>query len=211
MNNNIDKVIKTNKSKKVKRKVAKKIVKKKVTKTVKKPTKKIIKKSTGKKLSKDDKLVIIKREIKYVPDDYIDKLYDVIKNHKSNETDNNDNTMIIEIDTTSDKYKMALKFVNRILKNLGKEEIDKLTDFKNIDRLDIIKEENAKLVEEMTDDIFTCFDKVTCRYYRRGKIQHYILTLLRFMCKGIGYDFTFKKKEIQTNGVRNSHYFYSVQ
>ena len=52
-----------------------------------------------------------------------------------------------KITKDSEKYKVALKLVNKILVNLGKDEITDLTDFKDIDREDIIKDVNKKALD----------------------------------------------------------------
>ena len=61
------------------------------------------------------------------------------------------------VDTSGEKYKVALKFINKILVNLEKEEIDELTDFKDIDREDIIKDVNKETLKEMEGEIFKHF------------------------------------------------------
>ena len=70
-------------------------------------------------------------------------------------------------DKDSNKYKIALQLINKILVNIGKEEIDDLTKFVNIDRDDIIKEVNKTSLEEMDKEIFVLFNKKKCGYYRK--------------------------------------------
>ncbi len=62
---------------------------------------------------------------------------------------------------------MALKFINEILKNIGKKEINDLTEFIGIDRLDIIKDINKETFERMEDKLFKYFDKVKCGWYQK--------------------------------------------
>ena len=116
------------------------------------------------------------------------------------------------IDKTSSKYIIALKFVNNILKNLDKSEINDLTDFKDIDREDIIKTENKELVETMQSELFKKgnFDKGKCGFYRRSQVKTYILTLLRYICLDLGFKFTYTEKRIQKNTIAKSYYHYNI-
>ena len=117
------------------------------------------------------------------------------------------------VDTSSDKYKVALKFVNKILVNLEKDEVDELTEFKNIDREDIIKEINKKSLKEMEDDIFKQFDKTKCNFYRQTDTV--VLSVLRGIMKQLGYDFKpFKKDKCEYRdgkSCKRTHYFYTVK
>ena len=113
----------------------------------------------------------------------------------------------------TDKYKMTMKLVNKILENLNKDQIDDLTKFKDIDRLDILKDENKKSFMDMESEIFKLFDKRRCGYYQKSDIK--ILNCLRAMLKDMGYGFEHTKKEIyeKINGenYRKSHMFYSIK
>ena len=60
---------------------------------------------------------------------------------------------------TDPKYKMALKFINKILVNTDKEEIDDLTKFTNIDRNLIITDKNKSVLIDMEKQIYALFDK----------------------------------------------------
>ena len=107
--------------------------------------------------------------------------------------------MAEESDTT-EKYQVLLKFVNKILSNIGKEPIDNLTDFKEIERADIIKEENYESLVESKDEIFAHFNNKKCGWYRRSKTQTYILTFLRYALGEINLKLTYREQKKQTNG-----------
>ena len=71
----------------------------------------------------------------------------------------------IKIEKDSEKYQVTLKLLNKILVNLGKEEIDDFTKFKDIDREDIIKDINVEALREMEKELFTVhYDKKKCGY-----------------------------------------------
>lgn len=118
-----------------------------------------------------------------------------------------------KVNPDSDKYKVVLKFINRILVNLEKDEVDELTKFVNIDREDIIKEENKKVLIEMEKDLFKHFNKKNCGYY--SKSENRILICIRGMMKEMGYKFKPLKKDVSeiVNGksLKRTHYFYSIK
>ena len=98
------------------------------------------------------------------------------------------------LDKNSDKYKVALKFINQILTNLGKEQVDDLTKFADIDREDIIKDVNKKSLDGMAKELFKHFDKKKSSYYR--KTDAIVLNCLRNMMKELGCEFTYEQKEV---------------
>ena len=112
----------------------------------------------------------------------------------------------------SDKYKVALKLVNKILINLGKDEIDDLTNFKDIDREDIIKDVNKQALDGLAKEIFKHYDKKKCGYYR--KTDALVLNVLRGMMKDAGFEMTKKQKGVMTKindkSFERTHMFYSI-
>lgn len=121
--------------------------------------------------------------------------------------------MVNKADKDSEKYKVALKLINKILVNLGNPEVDDLTKFINIDREDIIKEVNQKSLTDMEDELFPLFNKKNSGYYR--KTDALVLNCLRGFMKEIGYDMVKKKKEksetINGKSYKRSHYLYSIK
>lgn len=117
------------------------------------------------------------------------------------------------VDKDSDKYKVLLKFVNKILTNLNKAEVDDLTQFINIDRDDIIKDINKDSLVAMEDELFPLFDKSKVGYYRQTDSR--ALSILRGLVKEAGYDLVRKKKEksdrFNNYSYRRTHIFYSIQ
>jgi hypothetical protein len=115
-------------------------------------------------------------------------------------------------DINSEEYKLVLKFANNILSNIGKAPIDKITDFQNIDRLDIIADNNTTMLNDMEPEIYTYFDKVKCGYYR--KTNTYILNCFRSMVKQIGYKMEYKKRDkgetINNKYYRSKHLYYYI-
>lgn len=108
------------------------------------------------------------------------------------------------------KYIIALKFVNKLLENMGKEEINNLCDFKNIDREDIITDDNKQVAFDMENEMFGPFDKWKCGYYSRNKVKTYVMSVLRGMTQELGLEFQNKAKRVQKDNKCSSHTFYSI-
>lgn len=99
---------------------------------------------------------------------------------------------VVKESSDSDKYKVALKLVNKILVNIGKEEIDDLIKFSGIDREDIIKEVNKKSLMEMEGELVELFTKKKLGLYR--KTDGIVLNCLRGLMKEIGYQLVKEQK-----------------
>jgi len=112
------------------------------------------------------------------------------------------------IDKTTPKYQVLLEYVNGILQNIGKDVIDDITKFRDIDRFDIIKEENKVLLDNLAPKLFKHFDKTRCGYYRKTK--GLALNCLRGMCRDMGFTIRKKQKNKQVNSIFKSHYYYSI-
>lgn len=119
-----------------------------------------------------------------------------------------------QIDKTTDKYKTALKFINKILHYLKKQSIEDLKDFKDIDRELLITPYIRKIFDNMEEEIFNHFDKNKCGWYRRNIIKNYILTLIRSMCQDLRLSFEYKKRDItvykKNKGYRRTQYTYYI-
>ena len=121
--------------------------------------------------------------------------------------------VVVRLDKDHDKYKIALKLINSILVNLGKDEIDDLTKFVDIDREDIIKEVNKESLKAMEKEILAVYSKKGCGFYR--DTDTLALNCLRGMMKEIGYTLTNVEKGISEpiNGkqYRRFHMIYSIK
>ena len=86
------------------------------------------------------------------------------------------------------KYDIVRDYVNNILKIVGKEPIDKLTDFVNVKRDDLINEECHQFALNSAKELFDIgFDKTKCGYGNRNLTPNYHITLLRVLLLQIGY------------------------
>jgi nanoRNase/pAp phosphatase (c-di-AMP/oligoRNAs hydrolase) len=114
----------------------------------------------------------------------------------------------------NDKEIVLLKLVNKILVNIGKDEIDDLTKFVDIDRNDIIKDINKETLIAMESELFPLFSKQKCNYYRKSVVG-FVLNCLKTFAKDAGYIVTFRKKEksiiVEGSSYRKKHHYYSIK
>lgn len=117
------------------------------------------------------------------------------------------------IDKDSDKYKVLLKLVNKILTNLNKAEVDDLTKFIHINREDIIKDINKDSLVAMENELFPLFDKRKSGYYR--KTDGLVINCLRGLLKEAGYEFRPYRKEksvrINDKSYKQAYFVYSIK
>jgi hypothetical protein len=97
------------------------------------------------------------------------------------------------VDKKDPKYVISLEFLNHILTNNNKPQINDILDFKNITRQEILKEENLNKLNEMETELYEHFDKDKCGYYR--KTDNYTINFLRQMIKELGYKAVVEKKD----------------
>jgi hypothetical protein len=109
-------------------------------------------------------LLIINREHKLKDLEEQKKLYD----HKKQ--------------STTVRYKLLMKILNIIVKNLNKKPILLANEFININRLDIIHPKNLAEFTLLIPEIFKHFDKTKCGYYNLNT-ERVILNTIRSMCK----------------------------
>jgi hypothetical protein len=85
-------------------------------------------------------------------------------------------------DMTMCKYAILLKFLNKLMVNMGKEQITDAVNFKHIKREELLIEKNEEVYTEMKDEIHNYFGKYNLKYTQKKIIKHYILTVLKSMC-----------------------------
>ena len=101
------------------------------------------------------------------------------------------------VDKNDPKYVIALQFLNHILTNNNKPNINDILDFKDITRQEILKQENLNKLNEMEPELYKHFDKDKCGYYR--KTDNYVINFFRQMLKEIGYKANMQKKDRTVN------------
>ena len=94
-----------------------------------------------------------------------------------------------KINSESEKYKVTLNFLNGLLKNMNKEEINDITQFKNIKREDLLKESCNQILNEHINNIIQQFGKSKIRYNMRNKRNCYVLSVIKYLVSFCGYNF----------------------
>ena len=113
------------------------------------------------------------------------------------------------IDKTTKKYEKALNFINKVLKNIGKPEINDLLHFRNICKNEINSAQNIKMLKETIESFFPEFSKTKCSYYRQDS-PAFVLNFIRGMCKEIGLEFKLKQKCSSVNSHIKMDTYYSI-
>lgn len=134
-------------------------------------------------------------------------MYKLMTEHKPKEEPKK---VYIKVDKTTTKYKLLLEYVNGILRNMGKEPVDDLSKFQNIDRLDIIKEENRQLLNKMAPRLFKQFSKDKCGFYRSKKSINFPLNVLKGMVKELGLIITRSHYTKSIGGKNKSFCVYKI-
>jgi hypothetical protein len=101
------------------------------------------------------------------------------------------------INKNDPKYILGLKFLNIILQNNNKPQINDILDFKNITRQEILKEDNLNKLNEMENELYKYFDKIKCGYYR--KTTNYVITFFQQMLKELGYKAIRNERDFTVN------------
>ena len=110
-------------------------------------------------------------------------------------------------DIQKQKYDTFLCFINYVLKQLNKDEINSIDQFKNISRNELTQ------VDLETDKIWTkwffkTFDKKEFQHYSRGKKKNYILTIFRKGCMEVNMQFKLVKKTKMENRQLDIKFYY---
>jgi hypothetical protein len=111
------------------------------------------------------------------------------------------------------KMVIAMKFINNILTNSNKQEINVITDFKDVKREEIVTQQNLDMLNNMEEEIYKHFSKMGCGYYR--KTNNYVISFFRGMVKELGYTAVANKKDktqkINGENFRKTYMFYHIE
>jgi hypothetical protein len=115
------------------------------------------------------------------------------------------------------KYDATLKFLNIILKRLAKDNIDKLDDFKILRSELLTIDDGIKLV---TDNIrLLCGDNYDPIFHKNKDLDYtsrdykncYLLTVLKALTKGCGYEFKNMNKKIKIDNEYKQIKVYKIK
>lgn len=97
------------------------------------------------------------------------------------------------ISIISTRKKVFLVLLNKIMVNINLPELKELSDFKNIDRDLIIKEINAKTIDNMSNELCFLFAIPSAG---KKNTKKYPLNCIKSFAKQIGMNLSYKKKDI---------------
>jgi hypothetical protein len=111
------------------------------------------------------------------------------------------------------KMVIAMKFINNILTNSNKPEVNVITDFKDVKREEIVTQQNLDILNNMEEEIYKHFDKIKCGFYRKS--DSYVLNCFRGMVKQLGHKPVHKEKDktVNVEGVnyRKKFVYYHIE
>lgn len=141
-------------------------------------------------ISLHKKKKIITNKIDLLPKKEIDRIYDKYISSSENSEEKE-----IKINKNTKKYKLGLQIVNKFLENIGKEPIDDLLEFKDVERKKLLTKENYQYILDHSKEIFEVFDKKKFNYYYRNNHKNYmyVITFLKALCKELGLKFTYRQ------------------
>lgn len=150
-------------------------------------------------VTKSDYMIYIENRLKYVDIDLLRIFKHVIDKNIAN-------------DKGHQLEQVALEIFNKILIAMGKEKINKLCDFREIYRDEIVKAEYFNIVNNNLDHIFESgFSKHTCMYYQQKTIKHYHLSVLKGMLKTLGYELVPKRRNLKDHDDRSVMTYYCIE
>lgn len=149
------------------------------------------------------------------------KVQEEIKQDTENKDKEKDNDKektkrkIIPFPKTSKHYQIVLELVNRFLINMGKDMIQDLKEFKNIERQELLIPTNKEALLELGPKIFAkdMFDKWECGYTRQDA-KSFELNVLRQLVIKLGLQFDYDRKayyeKINGKSYRRTGYYYKI-
>lgn len=87
------------------------------------------------------------------------------------------------------KYIVTLNFLNKLMKELGRNKITELTEFKGIRKNDLLEEKCIIAFNTSLGEILTVFDRSEILYNKKAVVKTYILTVIKCIVSSCGYSF----------------------
>ena len=151
------------------------------------------------KISREDKIKALELQNNYTTKQLNDQLLDELYNKFIRKTGKGNcyikKSEYIKIENTSEKYKVVILFLNDILTILGKQKITEITEFIDIKRSDLIKDECKNILKNHLNVLIEQFGKSKLHYSQRNDIDTYILTVLRKITTLCGYNLQSKTNQ----------------
>ena len=150
-------------------------------------------------LDRQHMLSYVENNLKYVEGNDLIVIKDMVAGFVANE------------ESDEDKMKrVTLEIINKILRAIGKKEINELEEFVDIPREDILSDSCKNVMDDNKDYIFeNGFNKTECMLYQtKIKVKH--LSILKAMLKKIGYKLHSIHSGRRINGKKKPYTTYTI-
>jgi hypothetical protein len=112
-------------------------------------------------------------------------------------------------------YNIVLNVVNDLLETIGRDKIERLEDFKEIRRDELMQNKCKDVIENNKEYIFSKFKKAEIRYYQRDTLTTFVISALKGMVNKLA-DYQFisknhKNKKITKGSQAVNFTSYSVK
>lgn len=172
-------------------------------KNVKKGKKKVTTKDINNGVSREDKLIAVgldkNTDQTVISNEILNKIYTNISNNKPiPKKKSNIITKEAKCDKVANdhpKYIAGIAFLNDLLVAMGKDRITEMTDFKGINRNDLLSDNCKGVLNNHLEGLVKTFGKSTLLYDKRNKITTYILSVIKRVIMNCGYKFEWSKKQ----------------
>lgn len=154
--------------------------------------------------SREDKLKAIGLSTSYktnmISNKALDELYNKTISNKDSHNDTHkdiqkkkrDNTIIskskcAKVADDDLYYIVTLNFINKLLESMKKPKINKLTEFINIDKDNIITDECKQILSNELPNIVLIFGKLKINYRQKDTLKNYVVYVIKKMIYYCGY------------------------
>jgi hypothetical protein len=106
---------------------------------------------------------------------------------------------------------VALEIINKILVEMGKEEIQDLCEFIDVRREELIKDKYSGIINDNLKYVFNNgFLRSECMVYQKT-IKYRHLSIMKGMLKSVGHELCSKRTHRTINNIRVEDTFYSIK
>jgi hypothetical protein len=121
-----------------------------------------------------------------------------------------------KVSNDDERYVLTLQILNAVLAKLNKPKINNITEFKNMDKEDLLKSECKNIICSHYQIILDLFKKYGVTEFFQLKGNIYVINFVRFLAINCGYNFVSMQKEVRKRTdkhkyVRNCSRIYCIE
>lgn len=106
-------------------------------------------------------------------------------------------------DYYNSKHDLLLRICNIVMTSLGRQTITQLEEFNNISKNQLTRPEIKGEIDKLSNQINELFPMSIEKFRKSKTSKIYILSILRSMCKEVGYNFK-QKRSVTVNYIPNN-------